>query len=290
VILLRRHQALRAEIGRRTEAEAQLRDANARLEARVGERTAHLHELISGLEDFSRGVSHDLRGPLGGMSQLARHAAEALAQGDRSMAERALPAIARQCEASARMVGAMLELARLGDATARRVWVAPGELARAAFDEVMLSNPGRARPAFHCAPMPRLLADPDLLRPVFVNLLANAVKFTRETRLPQIHVDARVEGHDVTVYVRDNGAGFAPEAARRLFEPFFRAHDAHYEGHGLGLSIVRRAVEALGGRVWAEAGAPGGACLAFRLVDAMPVAEEPAREPAAEATVPQTVS
>jgi signal transduction histidine kinase len=280
VILLRRHQALKDEISLRADAEARLRDANGRLEARVGERTAHLHELINGLEDFSRGVSHDLRGPLGGMAQLAQHAAEAMSRGDRALAERALPAIAQQCEASARMVSAMLELARLGDTTVRREWVAVDELARAAFDEVMLSNPGRERPALRCAGLPRVLADADLLRAVFVNLLANAVKFTRDTPQAQIDIEASVEGRDVTLCVRDNGAGFAPEAARRLFEPFFRAHGARYEGHGLGLSIVRRAVEAQGGHAWAEAGAPGGARLCFRLDGAAPA---PAAAPAVAA-------
>jgi signal transduction histidine kinase len=180
------------------------------------------------------------------------------------------------------MVSAMLELARLGDAPVRREWVAAGDLARAAFDEVLLSNPGRERPAFRCVALPRVLADPDLLRPVFVNLLANAVKFTRDTAQAQIEVEARVDGRDVVISVHDNGAGFAPEVARRLFEPFFRAHGAHYEGHGLGLSIVRRAVEAMGGRAWAEAGAQGGARLCFRLDGAAP-AEVPAGSPAAVA-------
>ena len=288
VTLLRRHQSLLAEIRLRTDAEGLLRDANGRLEARVGERTAHLHELISGLEDFSRGVSHDLRGPLGGMAQLAQQAAEALAEGDRALAQRALPAIAQQCETSARMVSAMLELARLGDASAatvHRQWLDPGELARAAFDEVMLSSRrSDRRPAFRCAEMPRVLADPDLLRPVFVNLLANAVKFTRETREAQIDVEAHVEGRDVSFSVRDNGAGFAPDAARRLFEPFFRAHGGQYEGHGLGLSIVRRAVQAMGGRAWAEAVPQGGARLFFRLDGAAlaePMAERAVAAPAA---------
>jgi len=281
VTLLRRHHALRAEIALRTEAEAQLRDANARLEARVSERTAHLHELISGLEDFSRGVSHDLRGPLGGMAQLAQHAAQALRQGDASLAEKALPVIAQQCENSTRMVSAMLDLARLGDATVRRQWVDPAELARAAFDEVLLSAGGLPPPAFHCGPLPRVLADPDLLRPVFVNLLANAVKFTRGRPDARIDIEARADGAAVDFSVRDNGPGFAPEAARRLFEPFFRAHGAQFEGHGLGLSIVRRAVQAMGGRVWAECIPQGGARLSFRLEGVVAVAATEAAQPAA---------
>ena len=127
VSLLRRHRALAREIERRTEAEAQLRDANQRLEARVAERTAHLHELVAGLESFNRGVSHDLRGPLGGMAQLARTAVDAMARGDATLATRALPLIADQCDASVKMVNAMLELARVAETPAQHVPVAWGD-------------------------------------------------------------------------------------------------------------------------------------------------------------------
>lgn len=269
ISLLRRHAALAAEIERRAAAQAQLREANARLEDRVAQRTAHLRELIEGLEAFTRGVSHDLRGPLGGMSELARMATDALDQGDTTIAQRALPLIAGQCDASARMVAAMLDLARLGEANVRRVPVSLGEVARAAYDEVMLSLPGVVRPSFHCATMPAVLGDPDLLRAVFVNLVGNAVKFTRAAAAPRIDIEATSQARDVTVCVSDNGIGFDAATAARLFEPFYRAHDGRYEGHGLGLSIVRRAVQAMGGTVSAHAGQGGGARLCFTLPGAL---------------------
>lgn len=266
ISLLRRQRALALEVARRAVAEAQLREANLRLEARVGERTRHLHELVAGLEAVNRGVSHDLRGPLGGMSQLARLAAEAMGRGDASMAQRALPAIAEQCEQSVRMVSAMLDLARVGEATPRREPVALEALVRSAFGEVMLSRPGEAAPALHCEGLPSVAADPDLLRTVFVNLLGNAVKFSRTAAAPRIEVSAEVTGADVTVCVRDNGPGFAADAAERLFEPFHREHaSTSVEGHGLGLSIVRRAIEAMGGRVRAEPEPGGGARFGIRL-------------------------
>ncbi len=276
VSLLRRHRALAAEIARRTEAEAQLRDANQRLEARVGERTAHLHELIGGLESFNRGVSHDLRGPLGGMSQLARTAAEAMGRGDPALATRALPLIAEQCDASVKMVNAMLELARMGDAPAQRVPVALGEVVEAAIDEVRLAFPQACAAVLSCSPMPgAVMADPVLLRTALVNLIGNAVKFSSEVDEPRIEVNASQEGRDVVVCVRDNGCGFPAELAPRLFEPFFRAPGVQRPGHGLGLSIARRAIEAMGGRIWAVARAERGAELCFRLGGA--VADEPVK-------------
>lgn len=269
VSLLRRHRALRAEVQRRTEAESQLRDANLQLEARVGERTAHLRELIGGLESFNRGVSHDLRGPLGGMSQLARLAADAMMQGDSTLAERALPQIASQCDASVKMVNAMLELARVGETPAQRVPVDLRAVVASAVEEVTLSQAAAGRMSIHVGELPVVLADPVLLRTAFVNLIGNAVKFSREAAEPCIEIDARTEGRDVVLSVRDNGSGFPAESAERLFDPFYRAPGARQEGHGLGLSLTRRAIEAMGGQVWAVAPPQGGAELCVRLKGAL---------------------
>lgn len=246
-----------------------LRDANLRLEARVNERTVHLHELIQGLEAFNRSVSHDLRGPLGGMSSLARMAADAMARGDTSMAQRALPVIADQCDASVRLVGTMLDLARVGDLPLNPETVCLTDLVHAAFDEVMLGAAPGVRPELRCGVMPAVKADPRLLRPVLVNLLGNAVKFSRDAPQPRIDVEATVRGTDLSLRVRDNGVGLPPGAAERLFVPFAQAHGPRFEGHGLGLSIVRRAVQAMGGRTWAERPPQGGAALCFTLPGAV---------------------
>lgn len=280
VSLLRRHRALRAEVQRRTEAEEQLRDANLQLEARVGERTAHLRELIGGLESFNRGVSHDLRGPLGGMSQLARMAADAMTQGDSSLAQRALPQIASQCDASVKMVNAMLELARVGETPAQHVSVDLRAVVTAALDEVALSQPAVRRMAVQVGDLPQVLADPVLLRTAFVNLIGNAVKFARDVAEPRIEIEARTDGRDVVLCVRDNGSGFPVEFAARLFDPFFRAPGTRQEGHGLGLSLTRRAIEAMGGQVWAVAPPQGGAELCVRLRSALLQAGPRARVPA----------
>lgn len=276
VSLLRRQHALDTEVHRRAAAEQQLRDANARLEARVNERTSHLRELIQGLEAFNRSVSHDLRGPLGGMSSLARMAVDAMSRGDTTMAQRALPVIVNQCDASVHLVSTMLDLARMGDLSVQPQAVCLDELARSAFDEVMLAAPSGTRPELHCTAMPSVRADPRLLRPVLVNLIGNAVKFTRDVAQPRITIDATVHGRDLTICVLDNGIGLPAGAGERIFEPFEQAHGSRYEGHGLGLSIVRRAVQAMGGRTWAESRPEGGAALCFTLPGA--VIDTPAPE------------
>jgi len=113
--------------------------------------------------------------------------------------------------------------------------------------------------------MPTIVCDPELMRQVFTNLIGNAVKFANRTQHPRVEVAAHtVDGEDVFL-VRDNGVGFDPAAAQRLFKPFQRLHDRSYEGFGVGLSIVKRIVDRHGGRVWAE-GTPGaGASFYFTL-------------------------
>jgi signal transduction histidine kinase len=113
--------------------------------------------------------------------------------------------------------------------------------------------------------LPALDCDAVLLRQVFVNLLANALKFTRDAATPTIVVQAEHRGGGWTVTVQDNGVGFDPQRAADLFRPFSRLHGARFEGSGIGLTIVQRIVERHGGRVWAE-GRPGaGASFHFTL-------------------------
>ena len=267
VSLLRRRRRLEAEITRRAEAEEQLRKANAELETRVQQRTLYLQELVQGLEEFNRSISHDLRGPLSGMATLARMAFEKLQQGDADLAKRALPAIADQAMASNKLVSTLLELARLDDAALQRDRVNLEDLVRSAFAEVTLGLGGTAPPMLRCGTLPVVSADAALLRPALVNLLGNAAKFSREAKAPAIEVDASVAGRSVTVSVRDNGVGFEPAVADKLFDPFYRGHAARFEGHGLGLHIVRRAIERHGGTVWAQSGGTG-AAFCFTLPDA----------------------
>ena len=95
--------------------------------------------------------------------------------------------------------------------------------------------------------------DPSLIEQVFENLLSNAFKFTRHRHPAQVTIGCREEPRELVYYVRDNGAGFDPEYADRLFGVFQRLHsEKDFEGTGIGLSIVHRIVQRHGGRVWAE--------------------------------------
>jgi signal transduction histidine kinase len=266
---LRARRQTTEELKRRREAEEALRALNESLEHKVALRTAELQDMVHGLESFNRSVSHDLRGPLGGIAGVSRLAGEALQRGDATTAQRLLPAITAQAESSAQLVGALLSLARAGHAALEPQDVDLDRLVRETVAQLALVDPTWAVPRVSVPePLPMVKGDPGLLRQVYVNLLDNARKFTRHGEAPQIEIGARDDGGERVFYVRDNGVGFDVEAASRLFEPFRRLHGAGFTGHGVGLSIVKRIVERHGGRVWADARRGEGATFMFTLASA----------------------
>lgn len=266
--LLRKRRALQIEIDRRRQAEASLTALNQSLEDQVLQRTADLQNLVAGLESFNRNVSHDLRGPLGGIAGTARLALEALDAGDASLAKNILPIIADQADTSGKLVTALLDLAHVGDARLHCRPVNLQSLVGEAVNQIALSTSSAAMPHVTVHPLPTVQADVDLLRPVFVNLIGNARKFTRQNKNAQIEIGSLAGDQEVTVFIRDNGVGFNSDAACKLFEPFVRLHSQKFEGTGIGLSIVRRAIERHGGRVWAESAPEQGATFFFTLPQA----------------------
>ena len=113
--------------------------------------------------------------------------------------------------------------------------------------------------------LPTVEADPGLLRQVYVNLIGNALKFSREAAEPRVEVGAFAQAGGHVMFVRDNGVGFDSDKAEHLFEPFQRLHRGNFTGHGVGLSIVKRIVERHGGRVWAQSRPQHGATFYFWL-------------------------
>jgi signal transduction histidine kinase len=265
VSVLRRRRALEAEVARRAAAEAALSSVNASLEQLVEARTSDLRNMIDGLESFNRSVSHDLRGPLGGIAGVARLASDALQRGDETVARRVLPLIADQADNSTRLVAALLTLAQVGDRALNVQVVDLQRMVGAVVQQLTLEHVGRGLPQIGFSALPPVHADPELLQRVLANLIGNAIKFTGEGETGRIEIGTKATPGAVEVFVRDNGVGFAPDKAASLFAPFVRLHGAGFAGHGIGLSIVRRAVERMGGRVWAESQPGQGATFSFSL-------------------------
>ncbi len=235
----------------RSEALAQVARQHAQLEARAGE----LADLNRELEAFSYSVSHDLRAPLrhiAGFADLAR----GLPPGPDGRLERYLDHIATAAARMSALIESLLTHARLGRQEVRRVNVDLAALVQGVRLELAPDEEGR-QVTWQVGALPGVPGDPGLLRLVLQNLLSNALKYTRGREHAVISVTAEVTGDEVLLAVSDNGAGFDPQYADRLFTPFGRLHrQEDFEGTGVGLANVRRIVTRHGGRVWAE-GRPG---------------------------------
>lgn len=272
VIMRRRRRALEAEVARRREAESAVNELNATLETRIAERTADLNNLVAGLESFNRSVSHDLRGPLGGIENLAQIGRTSLQRGDADATGRMLEAIEQQARHSHELVAALLDLARVNAAELQRGPVSLHDLVGSVIQQCRLSGGVPEHTEFQLLNLTRVHTDAALVRLVLTNLIGNACKFSAASRPPQVEVSAHRNGLDLTVQVRDNGVGLNPQASG-LFQPFQRLHDTLFQGHGVGLSIVRRAVARLGGEVWVQSQPGQGATFAFSLPGAVPPSE-----------------
>ena len=256
-------EQLQIEVAERKRAADELRVVNDTLEQRVKLRTAELQEMIEGLESFNRSVSHDLRGPLGGIAGAARMAREYVADNDKNMADRLLQAIVTQADITGRMVDALLALARTGDVNLQTQPTDMHALVGEVIRSIQQAHPQAPLPVSVTGRLADVDADPELARQVLVNLIGNALKFTSEASQPQIEVGMSGTPDRPVFFVQDNGVGFDAEKAQRLFKPFFRLHGARFEGSGVGLSIVKRIIDRHGGQVWAESTVGQGATFFF---------------------------
>jgi light-regulated signal transduction histidine kinase (bacteriophytochrome) len=164
------------------------------------------------------------------------------------------------------LVDSLLDFSRFGRTQIERIPVAMERLVDEEW-EAMLHVEGRGRQIdFKRGRLPRVNGDPHLLRLVIRNLLSNAVKYTGKREQAVIRLDATTEGHEIIFVIKDNGVGFDPQYAAKLFGVFQRLHRVEeFEGTGIGLANVRRIVGRHGGRTWAEAVPGEGATFFFSM-------------------------
>ncbi len=258
---------LEIEVEERKRAAQDLLVANDSLEQRVAQRTAELRDVIDGLESFNRSVSHDLRGPLGGIAGAARMAQDFVAANESARAAHFMQIIADQAAATGQLVDALLTLARASDTTIVRERFDMTELAHEVIKLLEQNTPSTGL-TIVVDPLTSIDADRKLVHQVLVNLVGNAIKFTAGVVQREIRVGMAGMSEAPVFFVRDNGVGFDAQQAKRLFRPFNRLHGQRFEGSGVGLSIVKRIVDHHGGRVWAESNPGHGTTFYFSLTAA----------------------
>lgn len=256
------------DITDRKAAEAELARYRADLERMVAARTHELTTVNTELESFAYAIAHDLRAPL---RALAGYSAVLLEDYPDQLDDDGKHAITRIGAATMRMdqlITALLELSRLTRGPVRRRRLDLSGLAEAVCAELGQEAAGRP-PQFDIQPGLYANADPSLMRAALSNLLTNAMKFTAACATARIGFGC-VESPNgeamPTYYVRDNGVGFDPEYADKLFQPFQRLHKLEeYPGTGIGLATVQRIIRRHGGNVWAESAVGEGATFFFTL-------------------------
>ncbi len=271
------------DITDRKNVEQEIKQLNRELEDRIRRRTIELERSNQDLEAFSYSVSHDLRAPLraiNGYSQIILNDHTADLDAD---VLRYLEAIRKNSTTMSELIDELLDFSRMGKKEITRMSVSPRSIIQSVLEELKPETEGRDI-EFVLLPMPDVQADAVLLKEVFLNLIANAIKFTHKVPHAVIEIGTTTAkpysrfGEDLPerncLYIRDNGIGFSMNYYDKLFNMFQRLHSAEeYEGTGVGLALVKRIINRHGGIIWAKSEVGKGTTFYFTLREFQQVSE-----------------
>jgi light-regulated signal transduction histidine kinase (bacteriophytochrome) len=234
--------------------------------ARLADQLADLKAVNQELEAFSYSVSHDLRAPLRAMDGFSKILSEEYADNMSPEARQYLSRVRESAQKMDRLVSALLELSRLGRQAMAFQQVEPRRLVEEVLEELAEEQNGRQVDITVDA-LPSCMADSVLLKQVFMNLISNALKFTRTREVAKITIGGRSENGVNTYFVRDNGVGFDMQYAGKLFGAFQRLHRVEdFAGIGIGLANVKRIILRHGGDVSVESEVGKGTTIYFTLM------------------------
>ncbi len=229
------------------------------------ERTAQLEAANKELESFSYSVSHDLRAPLRHVTGFALLLQK---KGASVLDEKTLHYLDTISESAKQMgilIDDLLAFSRIGRSELKRSKMHLGTLVQAVLKDFEEETKGRDI-AWKVGELPEVSCDGSMLRLVFINLISNALKFTRPRSRTEIEIGSISEKDEFIFFVRDNGVGFDPQYQDKLFGVFQRLHHQdEFEGTGIGLANVRRLIHRHGGKTWADSQIDNGATFYFSL-------------------------
>ena len=248
------------DITERKRREEEIRKLNEDLE----KRTAELEAINKELEAFAYSISHDLRAPLrhmAGYAELLQKNAFSLLD---EKSRRYMTMILESAKRMGDLIDDLLAFSRIGRAETRMTTVSLEQLAKEALSEIQQETNGR-NIAWRIGALPNVYGDRSMLRLALINLVSNAVKFTRKRSQAEIEIGCTDGKQDeIVVFIRDNGVGFDMKYVNKLFGVFQRLHRAEeFEGTGIGLATVQRIIHRHGGRIWAEGLVDRGATFYF---------------------------
>jgi len=247
------------------QAEADIRQLNDELEQKVIERTSQLESVNKELESFSYSISHDLRAPIRAINAYTKILSEDYSEKFDTDGLKVFHSIMRNSKKMGELIDDLLAFSKLG-----RKQVTVSEINMTALvnlvREELLFDDGEIIPEFNMGELPPAKGDQSLIKQVWINLISNAIKYSKYNPKIHIGIGAYKKDSHVVYYIKDNGAGFDMQYYDKLFGVFQRLHSQEeFEGTGIGLAIVQKIVHRHNGTVWAESTLNQGSCFYFSL-------------------------
>jgi len=258
--------AVAIDVTKLKNAQRDIVELNRGLEEKIETRTEQLKKSNDELEAFSYSVSHDLRAPLRGIIGFAAILQEEYGTKLDTEGNRLMTVIKENTIKMGQLIDDLLAFSRMGKGDLQKTTVDTNMMVRNIVNDFTGQNINQPVVTWQIDQLPRINADTNTIRQVWINFLSNAIKYSRNIQQPRVTIESTVrEGYNI-FSIRDNGVGFDEKYRNKLFKVFQRLHDdEEFEGTGVGLALVEKIVSKHGGKVWAEGNLNEGACFHFSL-------------------------
>ncbi len=257
---------LSKDVTEQKKVEQLIKTLNAELERKVVSRTEELEKAKNEMEAFTYSVSHDLRAPLRGIVGFTNILEEDYSSKFDEEARRITTIIKVNTLKMGHLIDDLLAFSRMGKQDIIKTTIDTQAMVHEIMQEQMAHYKSQQEICWDIRELLPMLADMSTIRQVWINLISNAIKYSRNTKAPRIEIGSYIMNGQHVYYVQDNGVGFDEQYKQKLFKVFQRLHaPEEFEGTGVGLALVDKIVSKHGGKVWAKGKENAGACFSFSL-------------------------